>query len=414
MSKLILRGPSQPIHTSLNIGGSKSISNRVLLIRALSGHNFNIENLSNSDDSKTMDKLLKSQDVNTFDCHHAGTTFRFLTAFLALRQGEQILTGSSRMKQRPIGPLVDALRAIGAQIEYEENEGYPPLKIGSFKKQSTHKITIKADISSQFISALCMVAPTLEQGLEISFKGDLVSKPYLDMTLSIMSTFGITSSFESGKISIPPQSYIGKDYLVESDWSSASYHFANASLLPGSEIILNHYFPNSLQGDSAIVDMTKAFGLETEFEGSQLIIKSIESQNKHYAYNYIKQPDIAQTIAVMGAGKNMTLAFSGLKTLRIKETDRIAALQNELSKVGITLKESNNTNYEFEQEGIIKMQNPVFKTYQDHRMAMAFAPLAILGPIEIENPEVVSKSYPDFWEHLEQSGFTVSFDRIQI
>jgi 3-phosphoshikimate 1-carboxyvinyltransferase len=408
MSELILNGPKDPINTSLKIGGSKSISNRVLLIRALSQSQFEIDNLSNSDDTSTLLKLLENGDQYTYDCHHAGTTFRFLTAYFSLQKGEQILTGSNRMKQRPIGPLVEALISIGADIEYIENDGYPPLRIKSFKNQKSDKIKIKADISSQFISALCMISPVLKKGLKIEFQGELVSKPYLEMTLSIMSTFGITSQFNNNCITINSQSYKSQNYLVESDWSSASYHFAIASLLPGSEIRLNHYFKSSLQGDSAIVYMAEAFGVESNFEGSQLIIRSNFGHQSSFAYNYIKQPDIAQTMAVMGAAKNMNLQFKGLKTLRIKETDRIKALQNELQKVGVSFQKSVDDQYEFENVGKIKINGAKFETYQDHRMAMAFAPLAILGEIKIMNPAVVSKSYPDFWKHLEEMGFVIN------
>jgi len=405
MSELILNGPKGPVNANIKVGGSKSISNRVLLIRALSKSSFKINNLSNSDDTSTLLKLLNNQNESTFDCHHAGTTFRFLTAYLSLQSGEQILTGSDRMKQRPIGPLVEALRSVGAEIDYLENDGFPPLKIKKFQTQINNNITIKADISSQFISALCMIAPVLKNGLTINFEGELVSKPYLDMTLSIMSSFGIKSSFENNKVTIDNQPYSGQDYLVESDWSSASYHFAIASILPGSEITLNHYFQYSLQGDSAIVEMAKSFGLSSTFEGTQLIIKSTKEKRKTFSYDYIKQPDIAQTLAVMGAANNLHLHFKGLKTLRIKETDRIAALQNELQKVGVSFKQSEDPKFEFEQSGQAVIDAPEFETYQDHRMAMAFAPLAILGQIKILNPKVVSKSYPDFWEHLEGMGF---------
>ena len=408
MSELILNGPKGPINASIKIGGSKSISKRVLLIRALSQSQFKIDNLSNSDDTSTLLKLLVNGDQDIFDCHHAGTTYRFLTAYLSLQEGEQILTGSDRMKQRPIGPLVDALNSIGADIEYIENDGYPPLRIKSFKKQKSDNIKIKADLSSQFISALCMISPILKNGLKIEFEGELVSKPYLDMTLSIMSTFGVTSQFDNNSVTINSQSYKSQNYLVESDWSSASYHFTIASLLPGSEIRLNHFFKSSLQGDSAIVKMAEAFGVESTFEGSQLIIRSNIGHQSSFSYNYIKQPDLAQTLAVMGAAKNMNLQFNGLKTLRIKETDRINALQNELLKVEVSFQKSVDGQYEFEQLGKININSPKFETYQDHRMAMAFAPLSILGEIKIMNPTVVSKSYPDFWEHLEKMGFVIN------
>lgn len=405
MSQLTIKGPTSPINAHIHIGGSKSISNRVLLIRALSQSDFKIDNLSDSDDTQTMLNLLLQENLKEYDCHHAGTTFRFLTAFLAMQKSEQMLTGSSRMQQRPIGPLVDALRSIGAEIDYVVNEGFPPLKIKPFKRQIKNEINIKADISSQFISALCMIAPNLENGLRINFIGDLVSRPYLEMTLSIMSSFGIDSTFGEDYISIDSQSYKPQPYLVESDWSSASYHYAIASLLPGSKITLSYYFKNSLQGDSKMADMAKSFGVTTSYVENKIILESLENHNSFFNYDFIRQPDIAQTISVMGAAKNMHLQFKGLKTLRIKETDRILALQQELNKVNINLFPSSDKNFEFEQSGNIVVDNPIFETYQDHRMAMAFAPLAILGPISFNNPEVVSKSYPRFWEDLLDMGF---------
>ncbi|NNE13717.1 MAG: 3-phosphoshikimate 1-carboxyvinyltransferase [Saprospiraceae bacterium] len=405
MNKLILRGPQSDIDVSLTIGGSKSITNRVLLIRALSGNNFEIENLSNSDDSQTMMNLFADQDQHIFDCHHAGTTFRFLTAYFSLQKGEQILTGSARMKNRPIGPLVDALRSLGAHIEYLEKEGYPPLKIRPFNKQKTKDISIKADISSQFISALCMIGPSLKQGISIKLEGELVSQPYLEMTLKIMSDFGIKSNFENQQIHISSQRYESKKYLVESDWSSASYHFAIAALKPNSKILLNHFFEDSLQGDSAITKMAQSFGVQTTFNGTSLLIQSDDHNLNEFNYDFIEQPDIAQTIAVMAAGKGISVFYNGLKTLRIKETDRIEALQNELKKINVNLIKSLKDHWEFEQFGFAKINNPVFDTYQDHRMAMSFAPLAILGNICINEPEVVSKSYPDFWDHLKEMGF---------
>lgn len=407
MSRIKLSGPKKSINAEITIGGSKSISNRVLLIQALCNDNFDIDNLSDSDDTQTLKKLITVTQANPYDCHHAGTTFRFLTAYFAIQNETQILTGSSRMKQRPIGPLVDALNFLGADIEYLENEGFPPLKLNPFKNQKNSQVIIKADISSQFISALCLIGPALPQGIKITFKGDLVSKPYLLMTLSIMKTFGIKSLFENNKIVIEPQKYQATNYLVESDWSSASYHFAIAALVRNSEIKLNYLFENSLQGDSNISHISKAFGTRTTFKDKSIYIFSDQEIRRKYAYDFIMQPDIAQTVAIMAAGLNTEMTFSGLKTLKIKETDRILALQNELKKISVQFIEKPSQPKYYKLNGTTKFNLPEFDTYQDHRMAMSFAPLAILSPIIINNPEVVSKSYPNFWKDLLQLGFII-------
>lgn len=409
MQRIRLTGPLGPIRSHLHITGSKSISNRVLLIRALSQKTFDISNLSKSDDTVTLDKLLQSTN-DTFDAHHAGTTFRFMTAYLSIQKGRQILTGSDRMLERPIGPLVDALRQIGANIEYNGKEGYPPLAIDSFEKQKSREITIQADMSSQFISALCMLAPVLEQGLVIHLKGDLVSRPYLEMTLSIMHDFGIESSFSADTITVEPQAYKGKNYLVESDWSSASYHFAIASISKDCEIQLSHYFQESYQGDSKITEMSKAFGVESIIESDVLTIQSGKKASKMYSYDFIRQPDLAQTIAVMAAANGISASYNGLKTLAIKETDRVKALTIELKKTNINISKSENPLFEYVQEGQASfIDEPIFDTYKDHRMAMCLAPLSLLHPIQINNPDVVSKSYPSFWKDLKQLGFEITY-----
>jgi len=404
MSIIRISKPKNAIRAKLHIGGSKSISNRILLIRAFSGTDFQIDNLSDSDDTQTMLKLL-SEDADTFDAHHAGTTFRFLTAYFAMQPGKQVLTGSDRMLQRPIAPLVDGLREIGAKIDYLGVEGYPPLSIESFSKQEKNEISLDASISSQFISSLCMIAPTLENGLIINLVGDLVSRPYLQMTLSIMESFGIVSTFSNNKISIESQAYRPQNYIVESDWSSASYHFAIASIANDCEIELSHYKKSSYQGDSQIVELSKVFGVETRNIDGGIVIKSNGQKEKEFSYDFLEQPDLAQTIAVMAAACGMDMTYQGLKTLAIKETDRVAAIASELAKVNVKFSVGNDT---WQQSGKAIMSDPTFDTYQDHRMAMAFAPLAILGDIMIREPEVVTKSYPRFWQDLATLGFGIT------
>ena len=407
MSVIKISKAGQAASAALKITGSKSISNRALLIRALSGNHFKIDNLSQSDDTKVLSECLASKDRMIHDVHHAGTSFRFLTAFLSLKTGEHILTGSERMKERPIGPLVDALRTIGAEIQYLEKEAYPPLKISSFKKQLTNQITIKTDISSQFISALCMIAPVLPQGLSIQFEGDLVSRPYLDMTLKMMSSFGIKSNWEQDTIHIESQTYQGHDYTVESDWSSASYMLALVAMQENTSLDLSYFVDESLQGDRKILELIAQMGLEYQFNDGHLSIKSRDSKTKEIEYDFIEQPDMFQTVSVLAAAKNIALKARGLKTLRIKETDRITALQTELQKIGVQLKVHSEGAWEITQSGIISVNQPTYDTYKDHRMAMCLALTACIAPVYIRNPEVVSKSYPNFWEDMGTLGFVI-------
>ncbi len=408
MDRVRISHSGDPIKASIKITGSKSISNRVLILNALSSTPSEIKNLSKSDDTVTLDSLLRSNE-KVLDAHHAGTTFRFMTAYLCLQKGTQVLTGSDRMKERPIGALVEALKEIGADIEYLEKEGYPPLKISGALVQKNNVIEIAADISSQFLSALCMIGPCLSEGLILKLKGELVSKPYLDMTLQLMQKFGVEATFENNRITINPQSYTSIPYTVESDWSSASYHFAIAAIAGEAEITLNNFYADSFQADAAILSFCEQLGVEASINNGALEISSSNSVTKNMAHDFITHPDIAQTIAVIAAAKNMSIKYRGLKTLMIKETDRVAALREELSKIGVTLSELKEDAYEFLQEGELNINSPTFSTYQDHRMAMAFAPLALRSPIEIENPKVVNKSYPTFWTDLQTLGFRLEF-----
>jgi 3-phosphoshikimate 1-carboxyvinyltransferase len=399
----------------VELSGSKSISNRVLIIQALCEDNFAIQNLSDSDDTKTLVKLLASDEYE-LDAHHAGTTFRFLTSYLSTRDGKNLLTGSERMQERPIGVLSDALISMGADIEYAKNQGFPPLIINSPKRKLNSKISLSAGISSQYISSLLLIAPTLPEGLEINLIGDIVSRPYLEMTLRIMKFFGVSHTWDGQSIKVAPQKYVAKDFFVEADWSAASYYYIIAALAEETDITLVGLQEVSLQGDSSIAEISKSFGLHTEYNKNTVrITKSGNSPESFFEYDFINCPDIAQSVSTMAAGTGVSGLFSGLQTLKIKETDRIKALQNELGKIHIYLsklppKFSKKTGVEYYmQEGNIDGDEmaPTFATYNDHRMAMAFGPLAQLFPIEIEDYLVVTKSYPRYWEDLKTLGFVV-------
>ena len=411
MSIVRVSHPTSEVKGKIKLDGSKSISNRVLIIRALCKENFNIKHLSTSDDTSTLADLLQN-DNNVYDVHHAGTTFRFLTSFLAISLGVQILTGSERMKERPIGPLVKALRDLGADIEYLEKDGYPPLKISPFNKDAYNsKISVKADISSQYITSLLLIAPALPNGLELTLEGDLVSEPYLNMTLATLCEFGINYKKTKGKIAVAPQDYKAIEYTVEADWSACSYYYSIAALAKNANIQLEGLFRKSIQGDAKIKDIACLYGVNSYFdEKENLYLKKERNPHSFVRFDFINQPDLAQTVAVMSAGLGVTSHFSGLKTLRIKETDRISALQQELQKINSDMPfdkiHNNQEYYNITEKGMFD-RTPRFATYKDHRMAMAFAPFALLHPIEMENPEVVSKSYPRFWNDLESLGFLV-------
>jgi 3-phosphoshikimate 1-carboxyvinyltransferase len=415
--------PNRQIKGTITLDGSKSISNRILIIRALCGEDFPIHNLSTSKDSQTLTALLSNFKnteggvTATYDCGAAGTTFRFLTAFFALQQGRQILTGSERMKQRPIGKLVEALRQLGCQIDYLENEGYPPLSINAPKSLTTSTLSISADTSSQYITALLLIAPTLDNGLKLTLEGTIVSRPYIEMTLALMQHFGVQHTWEGNTITVAPQQYQARDITVEADWSAASYYYALAAFADDDlDLTLNGLFSDSLQGDSVAVEMSFHFGIDTEFtEGGLRLTKSGFPPTEMFEWDFVKCPDIAQTFAVMCAGTGITGLFTGLETLFIKETDRVAALKNELKKVGVSFvkmperfAQKTQRQYFTVEGNSAFMDTPLFPTYEDHRMAMAFAPLAMLHDIDIEDPSVVSKSYPQFWEDLKKLGFEIS------
>lgn len=406
--KKVISAPLNAVAGSIHLPSSKSISNRMLIIRALAGLETPLENLSKSDDTVLLGKALDTKG-DVMDVGHAGTAMRFLTAFLSTQPYQVTLTGSQRMKQRPIGPLVDALKQVGAHIKYLENEGCPPLSIEG-GTLSGGSIEIEAGISSQFISALMMIGPVLEGGLTIELKGDVVSATYIEMTLSLMNQCGAKARFDGKKITVPQGTYTVEDFSVESDWSGASYWFQVAALLPGSEITLPYLGVNSLQGDAVLVQIFDALGVYSTFTEEGLLLRSRKKKlPANFEYDFTGCPDLVQTLAVTLCALNVPFRFTGTITLRVKETDRITALQTELKRVGFLLTADSRGEWlEWDGARCDPESDPVIQTYHDHRMAMAFAPLAIsLGKIVIEDPGVVSKSYPGYWEDLEKAGFGI-------
>lgn len=384
-----------------NLPASKSISNRALILDALSGNTSALHNLSDANDTQLMLRLIKSND-RIIDVEDAGTTMRFLTAYFSVTNQHKVITGTERMKERPIGILVNALRSLGASIEYLEKDGYPPLEIKQFSGQKTGTLSIRGDVSSQFISALMMIAPTLPHGLNLILEGKIGSRPYIEMTASLMKVFGAECEILDNQVNIPTQTYQRADFTVESDWSGSSYWFAFVALAAQADIYLPRLFARSLQGDSVITQIMESLGVQTSLKGSLLRLSKVKSQ-ENISWDFTHCPDLAQTVAVVCAAKGVTGTLTGLESLRIKETDRIAALQNELRKIGADLLEVNNS---WTVVPSNKLPGRVFiNTYKDHRMAMAFAPLATLMEIEIEDPAVVRKSYPKFWDDMKIMGF---------
>ena len=400
---MLLRKSIPAKDKSLHIGGSKSISNRLLILNKLF-ERVNITNLSTSQDTQLLMAALED-DAEIIDIHHAGTAMRFLTSYFAIDNERQvILTGSSRMKERPIFPLVNALRDLGADIEYLENDGYPPIKIrgAELKKNS---VEINANVSSQFITSLMLIGAKIKGGLKIILKGEITSRPYLDMTMRILKDVGIKVSFENNEISIG--AYSGGDhqlkyYEIESDWSSASYYYSLAAI-GRTALRLTRFGNQSMQGDAVIKQLYwDFFGVNTVSDSGESSIQLYPQQNFTYPEKIVANmndcPDIAQTLCVTAAALKIHFDITGLKTLKIKETDRLAALKNELAKLGCITQITDDRIYS------VKYTDPekpiVIKTYNDHRMAMSFAPYCLINSLEIENPDVVDKSYPEFWEHF--------------
>ena len=406
--KNVISAPLKAVKDTISIPSSKSISNRMLIIRALSRSVALLQNLSESDDTVVLSKAIDTEG-SVKDVGHAGTAMRFLAAYLSTQPGDVTLTGSQRMKQRPVGPLVDALKQVGAQVEYLEKEGYPPLRITG-GGMTGGSIKIEAGISSQFISALMMIGPVLEGGLNIELKGHVVSATYIEMTLSLMNRCGAGAKFDGKTITVPQGTYLLDDFRVESDWSGASYWYQVAALLPGSEIGLPNLSGKSLQGDSALVQIFEPLGVTTTFNEEGILLHSQKMELPvNFEYDFTGCPDLVQTCAVILCALGVPFRFTGTITLRVKETDRILALQSELKKVGFLLTADPRGEWmSWDGARCEPLPDPVIRTYHDHRMAMAFAPLAIsLGQIAIEDPGVVTKSYPGYWNDLEKAGFRI-------
>lgn len=395
---------------SINLPSSKSISNRALIINALNYSPYPLRNLSDSDDTMVLSAALNSNS-NKFDIGHAGTAMRFLTAFLSKIVGEWEVTGSERMQQRPISILVDALNSLGAQVFYTKNEGFPPLKIlGSNLTGKT--IELDGSVSSQYISALLLIAPTIQNGLTLKLKGEITSRSYIHLTLELMKKFGVQYHWEENEITVPEQTYIARDFTIEADWSGASYWYEILSMCNSGEIFLENLQLNSLQGDANIAGWFEQFGVfSAQKENGVLLTKKVAPNPEKIEIDFIENPDVAQTMACLCVAKEIQFCFSGLKTLKIKETDRISALQTELAKFGAVLTEPELGELAWDGKIIndsIKSETQIIETYHDHRMAMAFAPMAIAGfNLQITDPMVVTKSYPKFWDDLKKVGFEI-------
>ncbi|GAB4420895.1 MAG: 3-phosphoshikimate 1-carboxyvinyltransferase [Bacteroidia bacterium] len=399
-----LSAGNKRIHTTITLPSSKSESNRALIIQALSRSPIELHNLSPARDTRTLIRLLESEG-HVLDVIDAGTTMRFLTAYFAAVGRDQILTGTPRMCKRPIGELVDALRSLGADIQYWNQEGFPPLHIVS-KGARLHggELQMRGNVSSQFISAILMVAPTLPGGLLLHLEGAITSRPYIELTRSMMAHFGAETRWEGQTLVIPEQPYRSSSYTIESDWSAASYWYSIAALAEDADIFLPGLRADSWQGDSQIARLMTPFGVVTTHEpdGVRLTKGPVQLPAGPMEIDFTDTPDLAQTLAVVAAALGAPLRLYGLHTLRVKETDRILALQKELARFGVAMQAEDLV---CTIEGQAAPGGETVQTYDDHRMAMAFAPLVLKVPqLQIDHPEVVEKSYPDFWNHLEKAG----------
>ncbi|MFZ9981078.1 MAG: 3-phosphoshikimate 1-carboxyvinyltransferase [Cyclobacteriaceae bacterium] len=402
MSELRISKKSAVTGIINNLPASKSVSNRVLVLDALSGFSSEISNLSEARDTVLMNALVRSneREINVMD---AGTTMRFLTAFYAISGTNRIMTGTDRMKERPIYPLVDALRTIGADIRYLGREGYPPLEILGFSGQKATEVFVPGNLSSQYISALMMIGPALPEGLKIRLTGHVGSRPYIHITEEIIRMFGGQISFRDDVIEIMPGGLKSVKYSIEPDWSAASYWFSFCALAENSELTLPGNFESSFQGDQVICDAALLLGVRSVRSAQQLILSKTESE-KYIEWDFNDCPDLAQTILPLCAIKGINGCFTGLESLRIKETDRILALQQELSKIGAILSEPVTGTWQLAPAD--KIPGSIFiKTYHDHRMAMGFAPWTTIVNVTIEDRSVVNKSYPGFWDDLSGLGF---------
>ncbi|MBD1422723.1 3-phosphoshikimate 1-carboxyvinyltransferase [Sphingobacterium chuzhouense] len=411
---LTLRRPSKVIQGTVQLTGSKSESNRALIIKALSRGAVKVENLSAAADTVIMKKALTLADTSretgesvTVDIGPAGTAMRFLTSYLNLVEGNFILTGTERMQQRPIGILVDALKTLGANIEYEKKSGFPPLEIKGGMVQKKQSVHIKGNVSSQYLSSLLLIAASLKQGLVLEIEGELTSRPYVTMTLDMLQEAGISHTWIDNTIEIAPQEFKPTTIYVEPDWSAASYWYAIVALSKKGEVVLPGLKAHSLQGDIAIVDIMTHFGVASSFQEDGLHIAKVNEGTDKVLFDFKACPDLAQTIVALAAAIRRDISITGVETLKIKETDRLAALKNEIEKFGATIVADGET-YHIKAKEAYAPKQVTFDTYEDHRMAMAFAPLALIfDEVTINDPVVVEKSYPNFWEHLQQQGFTI-------
>lgn len=402
------------LQQTIELPASKSISNRALIINALSGGHEMPQHISDCDDTFVMVRAL-TQPSDPTDIMAAGTAMRFLSAYYAVTEGTHTITGTQRMKQRPIGILADALRALGAKVEYTEQEGFPPLRITGGKHEGG-KLSLKGNISSQYISALLMIAPVLQNGLVLELTGDIISRPYIDLTLQLMTDFGAQAAWTDERhIEVKPIPYRSTPYYIESDWSAASYWYQMTALCtdPDAEIILPGLYRHSSQGDSAVRDLFKSLGVHTAFFKDENGLECVRLTKgpvtaTRMDYDFINQPDLAQTFAVTCAMLGIPFHFRGLQSLKIKETDRIAALIRELGKLGYDIRDAHDSELIWDGARTAPHRQVAIDTYEDHRMAMAFAPCSLtLGDICINNPQVVGKSYPKYWEHLTKTGFEI-------
>ena len=411
----IVKAPNR-IKAEINLPASKSSSNRALEIHSLSGGNATLHNLSDCDDTQVMINALRDMP-EVIDIKAAGTAMRFMSAYLSVTEGEHVITGTERMKHRPIGVLVDALRRLGADIEYVGEQGYPPLRIRG-KQLEGGTLEVPGNISSQYISALLMIGPALRNGLELRLTGDIISRPYIDLTLHVMHEFGCKIEWSSvDTISVKPQRYDDREYVVENDWSASSYWYEMLALSKDKEngIVLPGLRDASRQGDSVVRYLYSLLGVKTAFKNGDHGQDTKVALTRHFSaltrmdYDFINQPDLAQTFVVTCCALGIPFHFTGLASLKIKETDRIAALKTEMRKLGYVLRDVNDCELEWDGARCEAEDNPSIDTYEDHRMAMSFAPLAItLGCIRINNPEVVSKSYPNYWDDLRKAGFEIT------
>ena len=401
---LFLSAPPVSLSGRIALPASKSISNRLLIIRALTGNSFSVSHLSDSDDTRSLIEALGSE-ADTIDVGHAGTTMRFLAAFFAAVGRDVVLTGSERMKQRPIGPLVDALNGLGARITYLEKEGFPPIRMGRSSLSGT-RVVVTAAVSSQFISALLLSAPALPQGLEIVREGKEVSSSYIEMTLRLMAQFGVEAQVRGASVYVPRSHYRGADCVVESDWSGASYWYALAALLPVNDLFLEGLQKESVQGDARVAEWFGLLGVESLYEPEGVRLRKTERCCTLFEMDLLNQPDLIQTFVVTLCMMEIPFRISGAETLRIKETDRIAALQREMTKLGYSIENPLPGLLVWDGVRTQPVNQPAIETYHDHRMAMAFAPAAVrFRGLIIRDAGVVSKSYPLFWDHLRAVGF---------